>query len=300
MQPFYHIDALDDAQFDAHTQTLNINTNSSPKLYLIRAITGSVNIRHEFTSTLFTQSTDYLDLAGANAGKPTLEKIKDYISEDLELTDLSSAFSQRAFNIQNIKFFQRLSSEFDNFCYYEQKQSHTTAFVYVYRILETISYAFPLLYTSRTQDFKGTFNLLKEYFSGTDKGELGFFKGFVKSIFGEDPAAESTISFDILGPTEEVQKKFFKAFQKACTSDVWDSDDSDEPRQLSVKFTEFGSFIIQVRNRFFHLFNSRSSNLESDDILDADHFFGLINKKCMYWISVVLFEIFKKDIESFI
>lgn len=171
--------------------------------------------------------------------------------------------------------------------------------------METISYAFPLIYASKTDDFIGTYNYLKDFLTGNrDKGELGFFKSFIKIIFNGDPLSESSISIDIVVDSEEVdereslQRVFFNSFRKACPDVNIYSADTEEPRKISVKFSDYSSFIINLRNRFFHLFSSGQPNLLSDDIIDADFFFKLVNKPTAYWISLVLLEILKHSIEK--
>lgn len=296
--PFEYLETIDPAYFTPERNNLNLEANLTPKLALLRGMIGSIRIKHIISHTEFDQRIDYLDLEGKNADKDPLEKLKDYISEDITIEDLDKVFGNKSFLYQNKQFFERLTQEFNNYYYYESKGSHTTAFAYIYRILETISYAFPLIYATKTNDFKGTFNLLKDYISGSkDKGELGFFKRFVKVVFEPDPAIKSSITIEIYGETEEIQKKFFDAILKACPDpDIYDAADTEEPRRLSIKFTDYSSFIINLRNRFFHLFNSGQPNLDSDDVLDADAFFSQMNKKSMYWISFLMIEILKINI----
>lgn len=298
IRPFEHIEPIDQAIFTAELSNLNLARNTYPKLALIRGIVGSIKIKHTISQIEFDQTVDYLDLQGRNVGKHPLEKIKDYISEEITLADLDGIFGDRAFMLQNQKFFERLTQEFNNYYFYQNRRSFTTAFAFIYRILETMSYAFPLIYATKTNDFKGTYTLLKDYMSGNkDKGELGFFKSFIKVLFGSDPAATSSITINIYGDTEEIQQKFFSSITKACPDpDIYDATDTEEPRKLSVKFTEYSSFIINLRNRFFHLFNSGQPNLQSDDILDADAFFYQVNEKSIYWISLVLIEIIKTNL----
>lgn len=300
MKPFEYIEVLEASKFNTDTSVFDLTATSTPKVALLRGIVGSMRLRHTVSKVEFQQNIDYLDLEERNVSKPLFDKLKDYISEDLSVEDLCRILRNRTFAYQNQKFYENLNQEFNNFYYYEGKGSHTTAFAFVYRILETISYAFPLIYAAKTNDFKGTYDLLKSYLTGSkDKGELGFFKSFIKVLFGGDPVSESSITIEITGEDEDIQKAFFNSFKKACPDDrIYDATDTEEPRKLSIKFSEYSSFIISIRNRFFHFFNSGQPNLESDDILDADAFFALINKKSIHWISFVLFEVFKYNIDS--
>ncbi len=306
-KPFEYIELLAEGSFNEHTSNLSITVNPTPKVILLRGLVGSIRIKHTFSQHEFDQTTDYFDLGNVNEGVNPVERLRLYLSQELAEEDMGKIFKDKKFLHQNHNFFLNLNNEFNNFYYYENKQSHTTAFAYLYRILETISYAFPLIYASKTDDFIGTYNYLKDFLSGNrDKGELGFFKSFVKVIFKGDPLTEpeSSISIDIVVDREEVEERerlqrvFFNSFRKACPDNNIYSADTEEPRKISVKFSEYSSFIINLRNRFFHLFSSGQPNLQSDDIIDADYFFKLVNKPTAYWISLVLLEILKHSIEK--
>lgn len=296
--PFEHIELMNANAFNEHTSNLCVTINPTPKVILLRGLIGSIKLKHTITQREFEQTTDYFDLMKVNSHENPLDRLKKYIANELSTDDLGKIFKDKKFLHQNQSFFDRLNNEFSNYYYYDNKQSHTTAFAYLYRILETISYAFPLIYAAKTDDFKGTYNFLKDCISGNkDKGELGFFKSFIKVVFENDPLFESSITINIDAESEDIQQSFFNSFMKACPDpSTYDATDHEEPRKLSVKFSEYSSFIICLRNKFFHLFNSGQPNLQSDDILDADHFFKLVNKQTTYWISLVLLEILKHSI----
>lgn len=301
MSPFEYIEIIPESFFDENSESLRLRNETASKILLLRGIIGSVKLRHVFTGNEFEQQIDYLDLGQSRRSIHPIERLKGYLFEDPDATmdDFFKLFQDRILLYQNSNFFKRLELEFNNFYYYQSKSSYTTAFAYIYRILEKISYAFPLIYASKTNDFEGTFKHLRDYFSGINvgdkqKGELGFFKRFIKVVFKNDPLADASVTIIVEGGTDDVQQHFFQAFKKACPeTSVYDSTDTYEPRRLSVKFTEFSSFIINIRNRFFHLLSSGQPNLQSEDIPDADHFFKMINHQCMYWLSIITLEIFK-------
>lgn len=60
-----------------------------------------------------------------------------------------------------------------------------------------------------------------------------------------------------------------------------------------------GSFIINVRNRFFHNLNSSANNIESNRIVDSDEFFSFINPMAMHWVSMVFLEITTHSLSEF-
>lgn len=301
-KPFEHYDILPAELFNEHTSSLKIQSESAPKIALLRGIIGSSRIKHQFTKIEFDQTIDFLDLEKKNTAKQPIERLKDYIAPELTIEEFCQYFSNKKFLFGNFGFFERLNNEYSNFYYHTVRNSHTTAFIYIYRILETISYSFPLIYASKAEDFKGTYSFLKDCFSSNkgdkDKGELGFFKSFVRIVFKDDPMFENSLRVDIAAETTEAQQLIFNSFKKACPEDIFDSNDTLEPERIAIKFSEYSSFIINLRNRFFHLFNSGQSNLESNEIYDSDHFFSLTNNQSINWLSIILVEIFKFSIEK--
>ena len=131
-----------------------------------------------------------------------------------------------------------------------------------------------------------------------DTGELGFFKSFIKTVYKDDPIFESSVDFPILLDTESEQKKAFDLLKGLCKGDMI-ADSTDNPRVLSIKYTEVGSFIITIRNRFFHYMNGGAKNIESSSIADIDILFSLINKRCLYWFSTVFLAVISHNALEF-
>ena len=63
------------------------------------------------------------------------------------------------------------------------ESSPIESFVHIYRALEFMSYSFPLIYASKSMDYRGSYGNLKKFMSGDSDGELKFFKIFLKELF---------------------------------------------------------------------------------------------------------------------
>jgi len=298
MKPFEHYDVINQSEFLDYQKSFEINEHTSPIIIIIRGITGSLKIKQIFSDIEYVQNIDYLDINDENR-QPYFEKIKEYITPELPEVEFFNYYSNTKFNRKNFKFYSRLCTELDNFYYFQNKESYITAFVYIYRILETISYSFPLIYASKTDDFIGSYENFKSWISGNkEKGERGFFKTFIETIVKNDPLEEHTIDINIVAESDEIKSYFFNAIKRVCPEEVFNLEHTNEPNKLSINFVEFHSLIINIRNRFFHLLNSGQQNLQSDELLDSEYFFSLINKSCMNWLSLVIFEILSITIEN--
>jgi hypothetical protein len=319
---------LHDSSFKKFSN-LNIEYNkNAPSYYVIlRGLVGNLKIKQNFRNEIFSQEINYFDPnysefnnldnnEGINndeidsnlkieisnliyllQNKSELIKLEKYCGDDFSLKDLSNLLDDRELTFRNKKFYDNLNNEFLNFHYYTYKNNHTIAFLHLYRILEYTSYTFPLLYAVSTKDFSNSFESLKILFSGDkDKGELKVYKDFINEIFGKDKYYNRiSIDINITSDLPEYNERIYKTLIKICDNEIFDLNKNSEFSKIAVKFSEFSSFIITVRNKFFHLKNSQSNNIHSIDIVDSEHFFYLINRKCAYFISLITLEIIQKS-----
>jgi hypothetical protein len=305
---------------------LKIKPNTPSYYIILRGIVGNLKVTQKFRDETFTQNIDYLNtkkyyldnsqenqvqvdqideelkigisnLILSLKSKSSFIKLQKYFEEDFSLEDLSILLKDRELSHRNKGFFDNLNNEFLNFYYNTHNKNHTLAFLHLYRILEYTSYTFPLLYALSTKDFSNSFDSLKILFSGEkNKGELQVYKEFIKEIFGKKIFYEKmTIDIDITSELSEYNERIYKTLLKICDDSLFELHKNQDNSRVAIKFTEFSSFIITIRNRFFHLKNSQSNNMHSIDIVDSEHFFELINKKCAYFLSLVTFEIIKKS-----
>ena len=108
MQPFEHIELMNAEAFNEHTSNLSVAANPSPKVILLRGLIGSIKIKHNFSQQEFDQTTDYFDLANANAGLTPIERLRQYISQEYTTDELGAIFKNRKFLHQNQLFFEIL------------------------------------------------------------------------------------------------------------------------------------------------------------------------------------------------
>lgn len=276
-------------------------TDSSPSNYnILRIITGGTSVTNNDTFVTTDFTTNYLSLYYSFDDEKSVENnLAEILNESIELDDLKDFFFDRRFALKNKQFFNRLENEFCNFLTYQAKGNHTTAFIFLYRILEVISFSFPLIYASKTYDFKHTYGKLKEIFSSNSnksKGELGFFKTAIKVMFEGSNLLETSIDME-LNDEFEKNEKIYKALRGICDDQIFHTD-TIENSKISICFGEVSSFIITLRNRFFHLFNRGDKNLESIEIIDPDYLFSKLNKPLFTWVCVIYVEINKFLLEE--
>lgn len=268
---------------------LKISGDRDPEILLIlRLLSGNVELTHTYSDKHIKSRINYFS-SNFTAFSNWKREFPALLSEDVTAEDVS-IFIDRTKYI-NKAFYSGVLSELSHFMLHANKGSHTSAFIYIYRILEKISYAFPLIYASKSQDFLSSFNQLKDLMVGDkEKKELGFFKVFIKMLYKDNSISDTSVDIYINPSDAQVKEQMYKALRDVSGNSIL-HEDSTEFDKLSIKYCEMGSFLINVRNRFFHNLNGGSSNIESNKIVDSDELFSFINPMAMYWVSMVFLEV---------
>lgn len=272
--------------------SLKVNDNS-PYLYKIyRLFTGRVLITSNYFSKSVNIKEDYLGLYLNSQRHNFYHKLASYWSDELTLEKFSIIIGDKKIQYQNIEFFRQLFNEICSYHFALKAHNYTKSFVHIYRVLELIAYAFPMIYTIRTKEFKGSYQLLKQFLDNKDvKGELGFLKKSLEVIYGKDSDI-SRISIDI--DLRSLPLNLIDPIEKAYRNTIdtkWIHDDTTE-NILAIKFLNVGSAIINLRNRTFHNLNN-SSNLHCHHFIDLDLFYKNSITPFFSWIGILYLEILR-------
>jgi hypothetical protein len=298
IQPFRYRDIFEGTQLARLPESLRINGERDAEiLVILRLLSGSIDLIHSPRERVIKQRKNYFVSDFKNYPKNWGTKFPKLIGESISGSDLAVYIESVRF--QNRNFYKEILFEISHYFIHEKSGSHTAAFIYLYRLLEKISYCFPLIYISKTSDFKNSYSFLKSLMSGNkDKGELGFFKTFVQELYREDPISETSIDLEINVENEDIQSLFYRSLRNICDQGII-SENTNEPRCLSIKYCDMGGFLITVRNRFFHNLSDNGNNLEGSKIVDSDLLFSLINKQGLQWISTILLGVVSYNLSQF-
>ncbi|WP_236189497.1 hypothetical protein [Pseudomonas pharyngis] len=265
---------------------------------IFRVLSGSCQITNLNTDESAVLSKNYFYSDIRNNENRDLSFFDEF-DEDLKLSDYERLVKRTAWN--NRKFYQPFLNELASCIYHEEGGRHTAAFVHLYRSYEHLSYAFPMIYASRTQDYVGTFENLRKWMnndSDGNAGELKFHKTFVVSLFKGMPELSRTIDVEI-NTKQEYREPIFKALAEKIAG--WKNLESytpatNRPDRLAIPFAEYHSFFVTLRNRFFHYSNARSDNIGLDDIVEADLLFSFINKITLNYIATIFHGVMKHQL----
>ena len=256
---------------------------------ILRILSGSIDLKNNLTQETVKLDNCYIDsLSRYKTRIQRAKKIFKSFDSAVSLNDYKSFVND--FQFKNISFFSKILEEIESFSWFTLKRHHTSAFIYIYRILEHISVSFPLIYVSSTKDFSSSFGLLKSYFNReTDyNSELKFFNGFLKLAFGKNTCLEQSYKIAFYGD-DVVREAFFKVFKISYLHEYVINE--DENSFVEIKWGDIGAVIISIRNHFFHFDNSGRRNLSPSDLVDPELFFEIVNSVFIRWLSSVLIEV---------
>jgi hypothetical protein len=257
------------------------NADKSFQYLLLRFLLGTATASRG--SLRAKQSVDYSSLPAVVQAKTPRAAVTEFLTA-FEVGCTASRFVKITI-ADNREFYREILCEFIN-CHLQTIQGrHTGAFVFLYRILERISFTVPLLYASTQTDYVGTFNDLKAMLNGEKDGELALFRKFLSQGRFIDELklqVNQTVTFTSAGGHAnayfDLVTKRFKDFTSidAVASEV------------EIEFSRIPQLLITLRNRFFHLRTGDGmKNISSTELPDSDEFFQRINPITFSFLAMI-------------
>lgn len=293
------------ADFFKELESLSFDNEITSFAVLTRLLLGNISIFNRKHGEV-NQQKNYLILGLPTATlTQTKELLANLFAEDdlaklkLEPTQKSifNTFSGQSAHINSKRVFSQMLHEFSMYFIYQQYPA-ISSFAYLYRLLEMMSYCFPLLYVSCSNDFKGTYNALREYMSDNKKGELKFFETFLKKIFEGDTNVDVRIDLPIGSEDPEADNKLLTFVSQIITQDLKNSgiETQMDNSIVSLRYIDVVSLSITLRNRFFHnLYGDGRDNFHSNSY-DADIIFDAINPCFANILAYIFYKIIEVQV----
>ncbi len=273
-------------------QELQISNNTFAETLLIRLLTGTSDFHHITSNRSYKIRSNYSILSYCENNRISSKPVRDCfdsVSNDKIINYL------KANDRNNKKFNETLLLEATHFLYSKNNKNYISAFVHLYRLLEFISYSFPLIHTSNTNNYFGSFESLKKYFSG-DGSELKFLIRFIENLFDSKPELNLEAEFSVPGTNTHIRQKLYRSIKHILRSKNYINYD-DTFYQFKVEYKDLIDLIIFIRNRYFHFATgSGMKNFKSSELIDPDIFFEIIIDNSFNWICRIYFEILLQNI----
>ena len=274
---------------------LKTEENPSPILNIFRMISGTVNIKDNYQDKIYKIRDNNIKFPTETNAILKYDTLREQFDESVTLEDLNYFFLKARLNR---KFYKSIEVELIKCLIAYKNEKFLESFIYLYRIIEGISYSLPLIFVSKKDDYNKTYHDLQSYFGKDKDGELLFFKRFVSETFKDEDFYKSNITIDLnLVEIEELRPKYYELYLKKVNERF--VLDKSENSFIKIKFIGYYDLLIELRNRFFHnLKGSWQENFDSTELMFPDQFFKPITLHGINWLSIILFEIIKFDLQK--
>lgn len=263
-----------------------------PEMILLRLLIGTLHLKRTTNSTFLAQPKNYSSLPfKVNKTKRTAA-LKTSI-ENIDLISYSDTVKKYLrFNLRNISFFEEILCDIS---WSYTSTSPVQSFIHLYRTIEQISYPLPLLYAKHSNDYRNSYATFKKQFEnkGESDGELAFFKTFLREFYKSTSVISTTIDIDFSILSDD-EYKYLKKFHDSFKSKDFVYDD----KIVKIKFLDFHSYILTVRNRFVHNNTGEATNY-SNKYLDPEKYFMPIIEPARNWIGFILIDIFRNSFAEY-
>lgn len=277
------------------------NATRQYEILLLRLLSGTLTFTNTISNVEINQRNNFSEIdfiVNNNISDTTIKNIFHN-----KISDFSKAqhYYENCHTYGNTELFKNLLAELTNFFYQQEKNSHTLAFLHLYRSVELVSYCFPLFYTSKSKNYEKTYIKLKDFFT-KPKGELEFFKEFINNhLFKDELILDIYLTIEINAPNNNahLKKMYYDAIIKLCDNNRSIPVLSTSPNEsININRKGLTSLIYDLRNRYFHfLTGSYNDNFSSIELPEVDSFYKNVNDLIVNWIAQIYFELLFKAIE---
>ena len=276
--------------FSASQANLEITGTEPAQLLLARLLTGTCKFKYSHETNYIYSRINFTQLPYNSRSRSFNRIFTAFLPSGYSLDDYSSYIGQN--RIRNKEFYEEICQEIANCLYWYEKKRFANSFIFLYRFLETISFAFPQIYALREREFNKTYDHLKGFFNNDKTAtELKFFKMFCTKILTSSYST-STIKVDTTFASShaEQDKIWDELHRLANSSNTFRG--GNKPTHLEIDLVNFGSFIIEVRNRYFHFLRGTwQENVSSKNIANLENMFQSIISPSLNWIGILYMEL---------
>lgn len=271
-----------------------VNHSIKYDMLLLRILTATTEIIYTKNSTKIILSKNYLDFPSHQISRKSSKPIKAYLYP-YKLKDYVK-YSNKFYG-RNIRFYHNILQELCYYFYYTKIGNHQSAFVNLYRVLEFISYSFPLIHASHFGNFSGSFEAFKSYFMDNKSSEITFFEKFVEKLFNSTSYLSLTTTFNFNHLDNIIADNCFKSVKDLIKSTDWVNSDNIN-HTLEIENSKLIRLFKSIRNRYFHFAVGGHRNLFITDLKDPDFLFERINDNFLNWFTFIYATTIKENLDN--
>lgn len=259
----------------------SVNSDGHQIHEILRLLVGTINVHDKFLDRDIVLNADYSrKIVPKRSAKP--EKIVELLyqpDEQITLEDYANFLTKTAGS--NKEFFGRIRQELVHLLVCQKSDSHAEAFLHLYRILEHISLAFPVLYSKYQSDFAASHAFHKSLFKGERDSDFVALKVFTSVLAQSANVGGLPFCFDYSVFEKRYADACIRELKSRLSSEYQELID-DTTYQLTVPFASVPGLIIEVRNKTFHFMNE-DNNFRICETGGAHFLFSPITNEALYW-----------------
>lgn len=281
------------------TYPFGVNDKGVPVFECIRILFGTIDVENKHTYKTTKLRHCFINQTNNNIGKHSLAFIIERLFDgDLNFDDVKTFLSKGAND--NKEFWEEIKSELCLCLVARRNGKYVESFLYLYRLIELISVALPLVYASSQPDYKKALEFIKSLSVSSRDGDLSILKIFVKKAEKSGGYDGIQIDFPFLNEDTTWRTEFKKQAEAMAASEkgltIKFNDDNSE---FSVQFSEMPLFFVSCRNRLFH--NSQTGhNFKLDELNGAENLCQMLIDPTVYWFKLILIEVVKVHAKRYI
>jgi hypothetical protein len=266
-----------------------VNDDGTPIYEILRLLYGDININDKNNKKIIKLTDNHLRM---NFKRPISPEIitKHVFDDDYSVADFGNFLRDTTPN--NKKIVSRIKDEMVLCLIAKKQQRYTESFLYIYRILESISVIIPFLYASGYRDYTKSFSFLNSMLKNDRDKELAILNNAVGLIAKQ--GGLDGMSFNDFGSEfeERLTRKLLAEIERCIKPKVKEID-IDELK-LDVPFCAMPRFIVAVRNRMFH-YTLGGNNFDLSVVGGSENICKFLIADILYWFSLIFIEIVRRS-----
>jgi len=249
----------------------------------VRIIVGNVNIK-DHKDNIFRLRRNELRTEPLRAHK-VARVVKLLFGSQVDLNDYAQLLT--TVGARNSIFFATIRDELIMCIIARREKRFTESFLYLYRILEYTSVAFPMLYALSHQNFSGSFGFLKSLVSDGKQGDLKVLSKALPTMAAQGNLDGLLFDFSVAGYDVELVRKIRNELNSAVKPAVSNMEfDYQGDILFRVPFNDMSHLFATLRNRMFHYRNDER-NIDLVKLGGAETVCELCIDELFYWFCLV-------------
>lgn len=266
------------------------NNTISPCGVLLELVMGKIIILNKHGEYLHDQTINFTRLPAEFQNIDSYEEFNEVFNTNLLDKTCGSICNRFMIHDRKNNFvYEHILNELSQY-FVINSVSSCEGFVHLYRVLEFMSYSFPLIYASKSKDYRGTYDSLKKLMNGEKGGELKFFNKFLKELFQNDMAYQ--FEYEVYIDSDNITE-LKKEFQEIFKVDIF----AFEGNTLMFKFKNIMELFLEIRNRYFHMLIGQGRNNFLNLDYDKNDLFNSLNPIFVNWLVIIFVKIIQHGLE---